>query len=256
MATASDAPLEILQHIFVLDAHSHVAFELCPGTKHPGLRLAHVSRRWRAAALGTSLLWSRLEIDVSSYHIRCGKTEYSDGHVASWRWHPALNQFLELAQNFPLHVSLTFAASMTLLHGNHKELLKIISALLRTTPRWESLSLVCHPDCSRSDWSFLDPLRDRLDSLEKLNVLVYSGMDDGSLLSLSRCSVFCNTPKLIEAFIMTDRERSSGRLALVESSQRGFHRQWRRRQGSDGAQLSVRIAGGRPTEKVRVPRVL
>ncbi|KAF9027961.1 hypothetical protein BDZ89DRAFT_1066519 [Hymenopellis radicata] len=200
---ASDAPPEILHQIFVLDAESYTGFELRPGAKHPALRLAHVSRAWRAAALGTSVLWSRLEVDVSSGRFSWGRAEdYTNGHAASsWRWRCALNQFLVLAQNFPLRVSLTFSG--TLLRGNDEEIQDIVSALLHTAPRWKSLHLVFRPDCDGGDWSFLDPLHGRLDSLERLHVLVFKfGYDPP--LSLSRCTAFRDAPKLTKVSIVPE----------------------------------------------------
>ncbi|KAF8995411.1 hypothetical protein BDZ89DRAFT_1084775 [Hymenopellis radicata] len=201
---ACDAPSEILQHIFVLDAESYRGFELRPGAKHPALRLAHVSRAWRAAALGTSVLWSRLEVDVSSsefsWPYQTG--DYANGHAASsWRWRSALNQFLILAQNFPLCISLMFSGS--LLRGHDEEIQDIVSSLLDTAPRWKSLSLVFRPDCDGGDWSFLDPLHDRLDSLERLGVLVFQ-FGHGRPLSLSRCTAFRDAPKLTKVSIIPE----------------------------------------------------
>ncbi|KAF9019544.1 hypothetical protein BDZ89DRAFT_1139265 [Hymenopellis radicata] len=154
----------------------------------------HVSRAWRAAALGTSVLWSRLEVDVSSSDFSWGQTEdYANGHPASsWRWRSALNQFLVLAQNFPLRISLTFSGMSR--WRTDEEIQDILSAFFHTAPRWRSLCLVFH---DTGDLSFLDPLHGRLDSLETLTVIVFKCYG----FPPTRCTAFRDAPKLTKAFI-------------------------------------------------------
>ncbi|KAF9013749.1 hypothetical protein BDZ89DRAFT_1076869 [Hymenopellis radicata] len=151
-------------------APSYRGFCFRPGAKHPALRLAHVSRAWRAAALGTSVLWSRLEANINpNFRMVCA-------NGSAWQWRSALDQFLVLAQGFPLHILL--ACSGMPRWRTDEEIQAIVAALLHTAPRWKSLSLWLQVDSDEEDgdWSFLDPLHDRLDSLEKLHVIV-SGHD-------------------------------------------------------------------------------
>ncbi|KAF9027928.1 hypothetical protein BDZ89DRAFT_1066466 [Hymenopellis radicata] len=191
---ASSAPVEILQHIFTFDAESYGGFRFRPDAKHPALRLAHVSRAWRAAALGTSVLWSRLEANINpNFMMVCA-------NGSAWQWRSALDQFLVLAQEFPLHISL--ACSGMPRWRIDEEIQAIVAALLHTAPRWKSLSLWLQVDSDEEDgdWSFLDPLHDRLDSLEKLHVIV-SGHDIPvsrfTAFSLCRLTAFRDTPKLV-----------------------------------------------------------
>ncbi|KAF9027923.1 hypothetical protein BDZ89DRAFT_785655 [Hymenopellis radicata] len=185
---ASSAPVEILQHIFTLDAESYRGFCFRPGAKHPALRLAHVSRAWRAAALGTSVLWSRLEADINPNFMKVCV------NGSAWQWRSALDQFLVLAQDFPLHILLAFSGMPR--WRTDEEIQAIVAALLHTAPRWKSLSLCLRVvwDEEDGDWSFLDPLHDRLDSLEKLHVIV-SGHDIP--FSLSHFTAFRDAPKLL-----------------------------------------------------------
>ncbi|KAF9027945.1 hypothetical protein BDZ89DRAFT_1066489 [Hymenopellis radicata] len=202
MLGASSVPVEILQHIFTLDAESYQGFHLCPGAKHPALRLAHVSRAWRTAALGTSVLWSRLKVNISSAHVVTGRKYCANGNAASsWRWCSALDDFFVLAQDFPLHISLTCSGMPRWIID--EEIQDILAALLHTAPRWKSLSLVFRVDEEGGQWFFLDPLHDRLDSLEKLHITVFKSYYD-TRLSLSRCAAFRDAPKLTNVCISPD----------------------------------------------------
>ncbi|KAF9020932.1 hypothetical protein BDZ89DRAFT_257747 [Hymenopellis radicata] len=247
---ASSAPLEILQHIFTLDAESYGGFCFRPGAKHPALRLAHVSRAWRAAALGTSVLWSLLEANINpNFRKVCA-------NGSAWQWRSALDQFLVLAQDFPLHILL--ACSGMPRWRTDEEIQAIVAALLHTAPRWKSLSLWLRMDSDEEDgdWSFLDPLHDRLDSLEKLHVIVSC---HDIPFSLSRSTRLSRCPKTCEHL---NGERHSGRAAMVASPPCGFHFQSNcfGRRGrpvcSDYAGLSCWTAESRSTENFKLSRMV
>ncbi|KAF9013748.1 hypothetical protein BDZ89DRAFT_1142480 [Hymenopellis radicata] len=153
---ASDAPPEILQHIFVLDAQSYqnTGFALRPGAKHPPFDLPMVY------------------ISPTNY----GKEDCANGHAASsWRWRSALDQFLVLAQNFPLHMSLTCSGISQ--SSIDEEIQDILSAFFHTAPRWKSLCITrLVGDAHRYSLQYLRP-------------------------PASRCTAFRDAPKLTKAFL-------------------------------------------------------
>ncbi|KAF9013754.1 hypothetical protein BDZ89DRAFT_1166980 [Hymenopellis radicata] len=170
---ASSAPVEILQHIFTLDAESYGGFCFRPVLST--LRFDLPMFRVHGAPL---LLAQASSGRARGQH----QSKFQDGLCQRKRMAVAFSAgpVSRTRPRFPLHILL--ACSGMPRWRTDEEIQAIVAALLHTAPRWKSLSLWLRVDSDEEDgdWSFLDPLHDRLDSLEKLHVIV-SGHDIPSL---------------------------------------------------------------------------
>lgn len=161
---ASDFPNEILQEIFLCAEQKPFTIPHVP--QCPQIRLAHVSSRWRAVALGTASLWCHLAIHIDP--------------LESFRWRQNWTWFLQLSGNHPLDVHILMFEPPW--ESDH---CAILHAVYSTSQRWRSLFMT-----GRLRADIFEPLRGRLTNLQNLKLVSSRTID------LPNNSVFAEAPSL------------------------------------------------------------
>lgn len=162
-------PPEVFSEIF-LHYRTHVNENL------PPMLLAHICRRWRAAALSTSQLWCTLPtLDLDSVK---GKDP---------RFIEVLRSYLSWSGALPLTLHLYNAASTFLSHP-------ILDAIIPHAPRWCNVKI----DVNSASYASLSGVRGSLAALHTLKIRLYA---EPPFEPMSPSDIFAVAPNLRKVLI-------------------------------------------------------